>query len=230
MKCPLPSKTKLCGMRREYGSSLRLFASPINAQNKAYFAKVREVYGKSIIPKTRHDEKLNSIGVFDDITPQQKEEIDDLNTALGLAALLDRPLIEEVARMEMEEVARMEISMARHALLLRRLVIRYVKALLALIWTTLVSFGMISIFGAISNNLPIAEELQLIGVSVLYLIWCAILPLAVYLPNHWLHRLSEYMTEHVRDNELVQFERVVLYTCIVAGLVTAGVILWVTIL
>ncbi|HUN23156.1 MAG TPA: hypothetical protein PK299_08515 [Anaerolineales bacterium] len=209
-------------MRREYGSSLRLFASPINAQNKAYFAKVREVYGKSIIPKTRHDEKLNSIGVFDDITPQQKEEIDDLNTALGLAALLDRPLIEEVARME--------ISMARHALLLRRLVIRYVKALLALIWTTLVSFGMISILGAISNNLPIAEELQLIGVSVLYLIWCAILPLAVYLPNHWLHRLSEYMTEHVRDNELVQFERVVLYTCIVAGLVTAGVILWVTIL
>ena len=38
-----------------------------------------------------------------------------------------------------EEVARAEASLARHALILRRLVLRYGKALLITIWTTIVT-------------------------------------------------------------------------------------------
>jgi hypothetical protein len=213
-----PAIVKEAIMRREYASSLRRFASPVSEHTKTYLDKVRQIYGESIVPKTRHHDKLEQMGIFDDLSVEAKQEVEQLNVALGLAAFLDRPLIEEVARME--------VSMTRHALLLRRLVIRYIKALLAFIWTTLVSFALISFVSAIQNNLQVQPRYLLAGTAAAYLLWCIVLPAAVYLPNYWLHRLSEYMKEHVRDTELQHFERIVQIACLLAGLIALGVLGW----
>ena len=67
--------------------------------------------------------------------PIDRQEVERFNAAFGLARILDRPLVYEVAKTE--------VSLARHTLYLRRLVLRYLRTLLAFIWTTLVIFIMV---------------------------------------------------------------------------------------
>jgi hypothetical protein len=122
------------------------------------------------------------------------------NTALGIARMQDRPLVEEVAITEM--------LLVRNIIYLRRLVLRYVKALSMFLWTTLVSFLMLPFLK--DERLPI---FVIFGGG--YLLWSlGVLPI-IRVPLHWIyrHRHDEHLaTEHV-DEQLTVLERRVEIFC-----------------
>lgn len=81
-----------------------------------------------------------------------------------LAASTSRPLLDEVAKVEH--------GMARHVLRLRGLILRYVKALLALLTTALAVYG---------------------GDAIVVLVWAPVVVLAVTSPVRWVE-------QHMRDD------------------------------
>lgn len=106
------------------------------------------------------------------------KDIDGFNAALGLAGFIDRSLYQEVAKME--------VSVVRHALKLRHLVLRYFQALLILIWTSVVTFLMLPFLQDERGRFPL-----LLVFAVAYFIWAALAPVIVQLPLYWLVRSSK---------------------------------------
>lgn len=201
-----PEQVKQAIFRTQY-TSLLYFILPFNQKAAAYFDTVNAAHRGTIIPATRTRPKLEAAHVLDGLTPEDLKDVDRFNVALGLAGFLDRPLTAEVARAE--------VSLVRHALALRRLVLRYVEALIALVWTTLASFVALSVVSGLQNLLPkwvadsklIAAVLPL-GFALPYLVWAIVTPMAVRLPMRWLQSLN-HTADPVSDPELVKFERAV---------------------
>lgn len=118
-------------------------------------------------------------------------EIDGFNAAMGLAGVYDRALYQEVAKTE--------VSMVRHAIKLRRMVLRYFQALLILIWTSTVTFFMLPFLQDDRGRFPV-----LLVFSVGYFIWAAVAPLAVQLPLYWLTSASK---PQVRAQSVAIFQK-----------------------
>ena len=119
------------------------------------------------------------------------DEIDRFNAALGLAGFIERPLYQEVAKTE--------ISLVRHALKLRRLVLRYVQALLILIWTSFVTFLMIPFVREEAVRFPLP-----LVFAIAYLIWAALAPWIVQLPLVWLVSTPH---DDARRNAIKRFQK-----------------------
>ncbi|MBA3468155.1 MAG: hypothetical protein H0T53_00795, partial [Herpetosiphonaceae bacterium] len=148
-------ETKREIMKHQYESDLITFIFPFAQHEASYYDQVKTQTEDFIIPETRKIEALREAGVFAATEePASQHEFNRFNTALGLAGFLDRTLIEEVARSE--------ISVVRNALCLRRLVLRYIKALLMFVWTTLLSFILVSFL----SKVP-----PLIILPIGYVIW-----------------------------------------------------------
>lgn len=144
---------------------------------------------------------------------------DDVTRARGLfelAASSSRPLLEEVARVEH--------SMVRHVLRLRQLVLRYVKALLALLTTALaVYFG-----DAIVAGLDVGEGMTVSGsiaLAAVILVWAPVLVLAVTSPVRWIENMMRDdgapATAVADDPDLTYVERVSLRIAALAWLAAA---------
>ncbi len=143
----------------------------------------------------------------------------DMGRAMGLfdlAASKTRPLLEEVAKVE--------YGMARHVLKLRGLVLRYVKALLALLTTAVAVYSG----DAVVANLPSGEGMSRTGgiwLAGIILIWAPVVVLAVTSPIRWIEHLMRDdgapSTKVADDPELTFIERVTLRIAAAAWL-TAG--------
>jgi hypothetical protein len=140
-------------------------------RREQYFDQLLEATEGNIIPVSRRLETLREQGVLplnvDEHTVQQ------FNTALGMARALDRTLVEEVAYSEM--------AIVRNILYLRRLVLRYMKALLMFIWTTLISFIM----------LPLLHDARVPAFVILsagYFVWSVLAVTIMELPIRWMYR------------------------------------------
>jgi hypothetical protein len=177
----------------QYKASSVNFAIPFSAEKREqYFDETIDHTDGEIIPRSRRPDILAQYG----IAPQNEEHqrrIAHLNTALGLARTTDRRLVEEVATQE--------ISMARHILYLRRLVMRYMKTLLMFIWTTVVSFVM----------LPFLQDERLptfMIFAVGYLVWSAGVMPIMHAPLGWIyrHKKGEWDKTHI-DRQLMLMER-----------------------
>jgi hypothetical protein len=106
------------------------------------------------------------------------KDIDGFNAALGLAGFIERSLYQEVAKTE--------VSLVRHALKLRRLVLRYVQALLILIWTSVITFIMLPFLEDERGRFPI-----LLVFAIAYFVWAILAPFIVQLPLQWLASSSK---------------------------------------
>jgi hypothetical protein len=149
------------------------------------------------------------------------KDIDRFNAALGLAGFLERSLHEEVAKSE--------VSLVRHAINLRRLVLRYAQALLIFIWTMGVMFALLP-FLELPNRFP-----TLIVLAIGYLIWSLFTPLVVGLPILWLVRLSQPEQRSVALRELRKrdglenFEnkvKLVCYFALITSILAVGLSIW----
>jgi hypothetical protein len=144
---------------------------------------------------------------------------DDVTRAqglFGLAASTSRPLLEEVAKAEH--------GMARHVLRLRGLVLRYVKALLALLTTALAVYAG----DAIVVGLEPGEGMTVTGaiaLSAVVLIWAPAVVLAVTSPVRWIEKLMRDdgapSTAVADDPDLTHVERVALRIAAVGWLAAA---------
>lgn len=144
---------------------------------------------------------------------------DDVTRARGmfdLAASTSRPLLDEVAKLE--------YGMARHVLRLRGLVLRYVKALLALLTTALAVYVGDAIVAGLDagSGLPPGGTVALAAVV---LAWAPIVVLAVTSPVRWIENLMRDdgapSTAVANDPDLTYVERVSLRIAAVGWLAAA---------
>jgi hypothetical protein len=145
---------------------------------------------------------------------------DDMTRARGLfelAASASRPLLDEVAKLEH--------GMARHVLRLRGLVLRYVKALLALLTTALAVYAGDAIIAGLGPD----EGMTVPGSAALaavVLVWAPVVVLAVTSPVRWIEKLMRDdgapSTAVADDPDLTYVERVSLRIAAV-GWVAAAV-------
>lgn len=133
---------------------------------------------------------------------------DDIARADGLFALAasdSRPLLDEVAKIE--------YGMARHVLRLRGLVLRYVKALLALVTTALAVYAGDAIVAGRDAGVGMSVSGS-IALAVVLLVWAPAVVLAVTTPVHWIEKLMRDdgapSTAVADDPDLTYVERVAL--------------------
>jgi hypothetical protein len=143
------------------------------------------------------------------------------NLAVGQSGLLDRDLIPEAARME--------VSLVRHNLHLRRLVFRYAKALIAMIWTMMMLLLVSTIFQVVRPpQFQIGAPLFMAALVVLF--WLLLLKRVVHLPVAWVYESSnQNAPESVHnDPELIGFENIIgrFRWGAILPLVALGCVLW----
>ncbi len=145
---------------------------------------------------------------------------DDAARAAGLfdlAASSSRPLLDEVAKIE--------YGMARHVLRLRGLVLRYVKALLALLSTALAVYVADAIVAGLGPNEDLANDGRF-ALAAVVLIWAPVVVLAVTSPVRWIENLMRDdgapSTAVADDPDLTYVERVSLRIAAL-GWLAAGV-------
>ncbi len=193
-------------------SDLLNFVLPFEQTQAVYFDQVKQQAGQEIIPTTRTKEYLAQKNILQ-VLPKDRSETDveRFNVAFGLAGVIDRSLVEEVAKTE--------TSLVRHALSLRRLVLRYAKALLAVIWTTLISFSIVSISQQFDEPVAI--------IATFYLIWALCMYPIVRLPIKWIFQSASKNALRIEANDLqlVKFEREVTIICSCTAIVAAGVLI-----
>lgn len=184
----------------EYGEAAAVnFAIPFSPTKRAAYLDetIRETDGE-IIPASRRWETLAARIPAD----TDRVTADRFSAAMGLARTLDRQLVDEVATSE--------ISLVRHIIYLRRLVLRYVKTLILFIWTAIVTFLM----------LPFAQDERLpvfLVLSVGYFIWAVLVTRIMRMPLGWIYRhLRGIPDEGHIDHQLVILESQVRYFCYAA--------------
>lgn len=133
---------------------------------------------------------------------------DDLGRAAGLfelAASHPRPLLEEVAKIE--------FGMVRHGLRLRSIVLRYVKAVLAVLAAAVAVYSGDAVVAGLDPTVgvTVANAAWLAGIG---LIWAPVVVLAITSPVRWIEQLMRddgaSTTAVANDPELTHVERVVL--------------------
>jgi hypothetical protein len=202
--------------KRQYGSDLINFVIPFSNKQLSYFDEVIENTEGQILPTTRSTDELRDQGVIqwnqhesnwivaDAFEKREQKSIERFNAALGLAGVRERDLVEEVAKSE--------ASLVRHALSLRRLVLRYFKALLMFIWTALISFFLLPFLQA-TSLFPV-----FITMSVAYILWSILAPQIMRWPVNWIYEhgypgADDYYEVVQRDSQLVMFEKKVTRLC-----------------
>lgn len=159
-------------MRYQYNATQMGFMIPFSKERSGlYFDTIIDSTDGNIIPKTRRIEELQRMGVLPE--GNDADNVNRFNAALGLARSLDRTLTEEVAMTEM--------SLVRHVLYLRRLVLRYVKTLLMFIWTTVVAFVLLPFLK--DGRFP---PFVLLGAG--YAVWALAVMWILDFPFYWLYR------------------------------------------
>jgi hypothetical protein len=192
-------------LRHEYGTDLIGFVISRADAHSRYYSNMIDKPKRLIVPSTRKLPRLIKMGVvklveekpLEDLADDDRvrvvgtyangngpsdekpfaertvDEIDRFNAALGLTGFIERPLYQEVAKTE--------VSLVRHALKLRRLVLRYFQALLILIWTSFVTFLMLPFLQDSAGRFPMPMVF-----AAAYLLWAALAPWIVQLPIVWL--------------------------------------------
>lgn len=149
-----------------------------------------------------------------------KSDPDDHVRAAGLFALTAAE-----SRSLAEEVAKIEYGLARHVLGLQNIVLRYAKALLALLATVL----CIYVAAAVVESGPLDPGARA-WVAVVLMVWTVLAVVAVVTPLRWIEQRlradGAARTAAARDKELTTVERTTIGLA-VAGHLTAGAALMV---
>ena len=175
------------------------FAIPFSPEKrKLYLDEIIRGTQGDILPATRGWEAIK-----ESLPPDTKRETADrLSAAFGLARSLDRQLVEEVATSE--------VSLVRHILYLRRLVLRYMKTLLMFIWTTAITFVVLPFVQA--DHMPI-----FFCMAIGYTIWSLLVLRIMRLPLGWIYRhLHGVPDESHIDQQLIILESQIWRFCQVA--------------
>jgi hypothetical protein len=203
-----PSDLKKQLRAMQFGTALKHSVLPHVQKDKHWL--------KALVEKEKEEEEeerqvaLPDDSWLEECPTGQEDDQAALRVAFGLAGAYNHDLVSEVAKTE--------LSLIRHNLTLKRLVLRYMKALLALVWTTLLSFMVLA---GINDIMP---EKDLAVVVLGFLMWSIITPWIVRAPTRWVYRgHSQHTTGAINDRYLARFERLVVLGCFFAALITSGI-------
>jgi hypothetical protein len=161
-----------------------------------------------------NDASRRRIDVQLDVYGGLRAGTDDEARADGLMALAAAR-----SRSLLEEVAKFEYGMARHVLKLRGLVLRYVKALLALLTTALAVYAGDAVVVGIRPGADLTDSAAL-WLAAIVLVWAPIVVLALTSPIRWIEDLMRDdgapSTAVADDPELTFVERISLRIAAVA--------------
>ena len=149
-----------------------------------------------------------------DLLGDHTSDVDRAEALLGLVGARDRHLLAEVAKVE--------FGMARHALRVQVIVLRYIKALLVVLLTVLLVFVLA---GAVSTSSVIdtGTERWMVGALA---VWAPAVLFATSSPVRWIDRMlrSEGATTSGvrRDRELTGLERITAYVSTVVAVAATG--------
>jgi hypothetical protein len=200
--------------KTQYNTNLINFVLPFDELQNKYFDEVLSNSNKLIIPQSREISKILSIEGIN-LDEENQIKINRFNTCLGLAGVIDRKLVEEVAKIE--------ASLVRHNLYLRRLVLRYAKALLLFIWTTLIAFSASSIVSILGD-----KKQLIIILAFIYFLWSILTIWVIKLPIKWIYKQQgNQNSPHsvANDEQLSFFEKTVTKICIFSLIISALAIL-----
>ncbi|XWX04126.1 hypothetical protein VZO05_00960 [Aggregatilineales bacterium SYSU G02658] len=180
-------------MHYEYSRNMDFMLPFSEGKRELYFDQLIEATNGDIIPSSRKWDKL----VADGMVPEgaNRKDIERFDAALGVVRSLDRDLVEEVAVTEMH--------LARNVIYLRRLVLRYAKSLLLIVWTTIVTF----------MTLPFLRDGRfdtLLVLSLGYFIWSLMALLLLRWPIAWIYRHRREKIDYSKvDKQLIHLDDVV---------------------
>jgi len=161
--------------------------------------------------RRRVDRQLEVYGVLAS-GPSDRARADGL---FSLAASQSRPLLQEVAKVE--------YGMARHVLRLRTLVLRYVKALLALLTTALAVYVADAIVAGLGPDQEMTRSGS-VGLASVALLWAPAVVVAVTSPVRWVENVVRDETASATgvadEPDLTHVERVTIRVAAVGW--TAG--------
>ncbi|MBL8134965.1 MAG: hypothetical protein JNL42_24125 [Anaerolineae bacterium] len=202
------AKRRILAYQYQHSSAIN-FAIPFSPERrKAYFDAIINGTERRIIPETRTYDAVAATGALTEET--DPATVERFGAAFGLARTLDRQLVEEVATSE--------ISLVRHILYLRRMMLRYMKTLMMFIWTTLVTFIM----------LPFLQEDRVPRFVIMaagYLLWAVLVMPVMRMPLNWIYRHLRGIPDDCQiDKQLTILEEQV-QPYIRAAIVSAGVAL-----
>lgn len=126
----------------------------------------------------------------------------------------------------LDEVAKVEHGMARHVLRTQTIVLRYVKALLALLTTALATFAAAAV---VESKAPLSGG-DLVWLAAILLAWAPTVVIAVTTPVRWLERLlrnegATHTAVH-QDAELTMVEDATVRLAICGFVVAAAAMGW----
>lgn len=142
-------------------------------------------------------------------------DVKNIHKCLSKAGVVDRSLVGEVAFTEM--------CLVRNALNLRELVLRYAKAVLAVTWTTIISFIIIA---ALETGCHFQGQWltnPMLWFSFWYFVWAGFIYSIVTKPLAWIHSLAKLDGQRAKrrpyhEKAMRSFENLVKISAIVAGL------------
>ena len=164
------------------------------------------------VARARVDERITAYGGLGSV-PDGTDET-RARALLALAGSRQRDLLDEVAKVEH--------GMARHILRTQTIVLRYVKALLALLTTALATFAASAV---VDSKSPLTGG-DLVWLAAILLAWAPTVVIAVTTPVRWLERLlrnegATHTAVH-QDPELTMVEDATVRLAI-CGFIVAGV-------
>lgn len=149
---------------------------------------------------------------FLDGIKERNEWFDRMRLAYGLAGAYDRNLVQEAAKSE--------ISLIRHNLILRRLVMRYMKALVLFLWTAVVLFLCLPL--AKGSAWPTSIE----AITGAFLFWSALASFLVRAPMRWIYHLhTQDTSDRTRDPHLKTFEQFMSWICLCSTLIGSALLI-----
>lgn len=180
------------------------------------FDKSRPAYDKILKDETLRKIALNDAQYIDKSQEEKLnlgKEYHRMLLAFGLSGAYNRDLIDEVALQE--------LSIIRSNIILRRLLMRYIKAILLIIWTSVIffitprDFSETSFYKALLEN----SSTNIIQTTVIILIttfsiWAAGAAYIVRTPIRWLYK--EYdLNSHtpLTDPHMIKYESITLWLC-----------------
>ncbi len=198
-------------LKEQQSSNLIHFVLPMAADEKKHRDNLLKEFKEVLIPETRkkaitdfHDELFVNPSTNNDDQNKRQEKENDLRLfylEFGLAAVMDRPLPEEAAKME--------ASLVRHAISLRRLVLRYAKALLLFIWTTILFLLIASLVASAASHSKDSLGIAIYLAIFFAIIWHTCTSFVVKQPIKWIFQYANQNSISIFDPELQHFETIV---------------------
>jgi hypothetical protein len=212
------SEVKKAIVREWYQPEHIFYVIPKNMKlsERTDLVKIEKTLGPALAISKQREEIRN------DIPSEIQTDAGHADLRAAMSGLMDRSLIQEAARLE--------ATLTRLNYHLRRIVLRYMKALTAFIWT-IIAVAVCLTFLRYAQEKWAAAEPSLYAhfrdliCLVIGLIWCTATPFVVSLPIYWIAKyrdLHSYSGEFRRDSGLIAFETTVFLFCVIGAIFAAG--------